>query len=354
MPVRHAIWKIGSRPVPLKESAMSDEAQLERLIIADPRILSERWLLIGQQVSTDHAGRIDLLAINQDAQLIVIELKRNRTPREVVAQALDYASWVQTLKPEKIARIFNQFTGKNLADEFERRYNIQLDEEQFDGTHQLVVVASELDPSSERIVNYLSGRNLPINVIFFKVFQEGKTRYLSRAWLIDPDETETKGIRPSGEWNNEFYVSFGHGNTRNWEEARKYGFISAGGALWYTKTLFLLKKGDRVWVNIPRKGYVGVGKVLDAPIRAAEFHVQLGNKRVPFLKVGKASYHREFLNDEDKSEYFVPIKWIDTRTIDGAVKEIGFFGNQNSVCAPTTSKWNHTVDRLKVIFNVTK
>lgn len=46
--------------------------------------------MIGRQVRTTHGGYIDLLALNQDGQLIVIELKRELTPREVVAQALDY------------------------------------------------------------------------------------------------------------------------------------------------------------------------------------------------------------------------------------------------------------------------
>lgn len=33
-----------------------------------------------------------------------------------------------------------------------------------------------------------------------------------------------------------------------------------------------------------------------------------------------------------------------------AFGEVGLFGNQNKVCLPTTPKWRHTVDRLKVHF----
>ena len=72
------------------------------------------------------------------------------------------------------------------------------------------------------------------NVLFFQVFQCGGDRLLSRAWLIDPGETQANvaaTTRSTGEarepWNGEFYVSFGGG--RSWEDARKYGFISAGG-----------------------------------------------------------------------------------------------------------------------------
>jgi hypothetical protein len=33
-----------------------------------------------------------------------------------------------------------------------------------------------------------------------------------------------------------------------------------------------------------------------------------------------------------------------------AINEVGLFGNQNTVCQPTTPKWRHTVDRLKTYF----
>ena len=68
-----------------------------------PQILSGEWMLIGRQEQTGHGGRIDMLAITPDASLVLIELKRNRTPREIVAQALDYASWVEQLTADKIA-----------------------------------------------------------------------------------------------------------------------------------------------------------------------------------------------------------------------------------------------------------
>jgi len=92
MPIRHAIWKIGIKPEPLTEASLGKEALLEQMIVDDPAILSDRWLLIGRQVRTTHGGFIDLPALNQDAQLIIIELKRDQTPREVVSQALDYDS----------------------------------------------------------------------------------------------------------------------------------------------------------------------------------------------------------------------------------------------------------------------
>ena len=58
-------------------------------------------LIIGRQVRTQFGGRIDLLAIDPEGDLLIIELKKDRTPREIVAQVLDYASWVNHLSPRR-------------------------------------------------------------------------------------------------------------------------------------------------------------------------------------------------------------------------------------------------------------
>ena len=111
MPVKHAIWKVGKEPQRLSEVSLGTEQVLEDMIVSDPRILSDEWMLIGRQEETGHGGRIDLLGIAPDGTLVLIELKRSRTPREVVAQALDYAGWVEGLSPERIAEIYSPFSN---------------------------------------------------------------------------------------------------------------------------------------------------------------------------------------------------------------------------------------------------
>ena len=67
------------------------------------------------------------------------------------------------------------------------------------------------------------------------------------------------------EWNGEYYANFfeakgegpGGQKLRSWDDARKYGFLSAGGGRCYWHPLLLLSPGDRVWVNMPGCGFVG-------------------------------------------------------------------------------------------------
>jgi hypothetical protein len=66
--------------------------------------------------------------------------------------------------------------------------------------------------------------------------------------------------------------------------------------------------------------------------------------------LNQASYHREFVDDPEKSEYFVPIEWLQTVPLAQGVQQAGMFGNQNTVCRPTTPAWSDTVERLKAAF----
>lgn len=146
MPIQHAIWKVGDKPTPLSTSRLASEQKLEEMIVNDPRILSSEWMLIGRQETTSHGGRIDLLAIAPDGSLVLIELKRERTPREIIAQALDYASWVEELSSEKIAQIYQRFSnGGNLDEAFRQHFGTELDEEALNQSHQIIIVAAELD-----------------------------------------------------------------------------------------------------------------------------------------------------------------------------------------------------------------
>lgn len=358
MSIEHAVWLVGEHPTPLPTSRLPSEQLLESMIVREPAILSQDWMLIGRQENTGYGGRIDLLALSPDGSLVLIEIKRDRTPREVVAQALDYASWVDDLRQDQIVDIYQRFKpGGHLQGDFYVKFGTALDEETLNASHQIIVVAAQLDPSSERIVDYLNRRGVAVNVAFFQVFQHGEQQFLSRAWLVDPVRVQAQAAS-SGHagsqkeaWNGEFYVSFGDETARDWDDARRYGYISAGGGAWYSRTLKLLSPGDRIWVKIPQRGFVGVGRVLERvqPVTSFTVPTETGD-RLAMDAVSNGGDYRQTADDAERAERFVRVQWLDTLPAAQAFNEAGLFGNQNTVCQPTTPKWRHTVDRLKTVF----
>ncbi len=357
MPIRTDLWKVSATPQPLPEAQLASEKKLEDMIVAAPRLLSDEWMLIGRQEDTGFGGRIDLLAIAPDGALVLIELKRDKTPRDVVAQSLDYAGWVEKLRAEDIAAIYARFApDRNLGDDFQQRFGLALDEDSLNESHQIIIVSASLDASTERIVAYLSERDIPINVLCFQVFANGNEQLISRTWLLDPVKTQVSAAimqdGPNEPWNGEFYHSFGtYSGERSWDDAVKYGFICGGGDTWYSRTLQLLNPGDRVWAKIPGSGFVGVGRVTGRVQRYRDFMVSTPEGEVRFSELPhNGHYHQQFADDEEKSEYFVPVHWLQTIPASQAIQEIGMFGNQNTVCKPTTPKWRSTVERLKAHF----
>lgn len=168
--------------------------------------------------------------------------------------------------------------------------------------------------------------------------------------MIDPQEAEAKSSKApiskgKETWNGEdYYVSFGEDPCRNWEDAVKYGFVSAGGGRWYTRTLSMLAPGARVFVNIPGTGYVGVGTVVDTSVPVNEFTVNVDGKELPILEAPlKADEMDCFVGDDDKVERLVRVKWIETVPRGEAYRFKGMYGNQNTV---TKLRNRFTLERL--------
>jgi len=357
MPIKTEMWRIDGGLQKVTYSSIEAEKKLESILEKDITIVDTSLMVIGRQVPTAYGKLIDLLAIDSEGHLAVIEIKRDRTPREIIAQIIDYASWVQSLTYENITEIYSQNNPEQHFEQaFEERFGTN-PPESLNEEHRLIVVASELDNSTERIINYLTENySVPINVVFFRYFKEDEKEYLTRTWLIDPVEAEMQADKRSKSrtkeiWNGrDYYVSFGEGSHRSWKDARKYGFIAAGGGKWYSGTLSLLNPGARVFVCIPKVGYVGVGVVREPAIPVKEFMVETGDEKKPILDISsEATDMGKYADDPELSEYLVRIDWIKTLPAEKAIWEKGMFANQNSACKLRNK---FTIERLTARFEL--
>lgn len=357
MPIEVGIWRLANKPVRVAMSGVSSESKLESTLIEDVSILSPQLMCIGRQVLTAYGKVIDILAMDDSGNLSVIELKKNRTPREIVAQLLDYASWAQNLSREDITSLYAQKNpGKELEQGFYDAFGIN-PPEKLNQNHELILVSSELDPSTERIIGYLvKNYGVPINAVFFRYFHDEGREYLTRTWLVDPEEVELKASKSinkkGGEpWNGrDFYISLGEGEHRTWTDCQRYGFVSGGQGKWYSQTLKLLFPGSRIFVNIPKTGYVGVGLVTEIAVPVREFTVNINNQEVPILEAPIETQNMaENADDPDLCEYLVRVEWIKTLSKREAYWEKGLFAIQHTACRLTNS---FTLEKLTQHFGL--
>ncbi|WP_256840085.1 hypothetical protein [Ornithinimicrobium faecis] len=331
---------------------------------------TEDLLVIAEEFA-DWAGskrRIDLLGVDRRGNLVVIELKRGGTGEHMELQAVRYAAMVSTLTLDQAAQAFVRFleiTGEAITVDGARERiieHIDVDEpeEEFGRDVRIVLISEDFSLEVTSAIMWLSGKGIDMTAIRLAVHKlddrilldflqviplKGAEDYQVR--VRNKEQAEQELRRKKVAWNGEWYVAYGG---RPWDEARDYGFVSAGGrsptGRLFSQGLFRLPMGSRIWVHAPGKGYLGVAEVAAPPVPFADFEVSTGGARRPFSEV---TGHDWYGPDEgDATEHFVTVKWLDNVPVESdAFNEVGLFGNQNIVARPQDPKWIHTIERLK-------
>jgi len=335
------------RLVETRRKPLDFEEKIELWVANDLSLIGVDGVVIGQQVDTDHGKRIDILALDRDGNLIIVELKRDRSPRDIVAQVLDYASWVCRLTTNDVHKLAIAKTNRPLADLYREKFGRSLPET-LNATHQMIVVASEVDEATKRIIEYLSEQHsVGINASFFNVFEQDGKDWLTTDALLEQEEVTDRATRKTrGPWTGYYYVTGGPEEMRPWEDMRKYGFITASGGKWYTDGLSRLSVGDEVFYYQVNNGYLGYGAVTTERQPADEFLLSDGRKLTAALP---KPYLTSNADDPDRRAYVVGIDWQKTFDRTNAKTFQGIFANQNTACKLYSQE---TVDFLIEAFGV--
>ncbi|CAM3532686.1 hypothetical protein NODU109028_21190 [Nocardioides dubius] len=359
MALEMGLWRAdGDKLSRITPSAVGLESQLETYIESDPTLLGQPLLIVGRQVPTAHGGFVDLLAMDGEGVVHVLELKRDKTPRDVVAQALDYGSWVSTLSRSDIVGIFEKYRpGLAFEEAFAETFG-EAPPEDLNEAQVLTIVAASVDSATERIVRFLNETfEVPVNVVFFRHFEDKGTSYLARTWLVDNETpVESKAAsrtkKSKEPWNGQdWYVSFGEfPDGRQWSDAMKYGFVSAGGDKWFSRTLKNLPVGARVFACIPKVGYVGVGTVLAEARRFDGTTVEVDGVEQQLADLPLVgNYARQGDESDDVAEWAVAIEWNYVVPREQGFWKTGMFANQNSAARLRNA---FTIEQVTAAFGI--
>lgn len=96
------------------ELGFRERDHLQEWIAKNPEVVGEELLIIQKEFDgfSETNERLDLLAVDKAGDLVVIENKLDDTGRDVVWQALKYASYCSTLSTSQIIKIFQTYLDR--------------------------------------------------------------------------------------------------------------------------------------------------------------------------------------------------------------------------------------------------
>jgi hypothetical protein len=164
---------------------------LQEWIKTDPVILGRDLAIIAEQIPTK-SGLADFLAIDQNGNLVIVELKRDSLPREVVAQAIDYASDVATWDADKVAEICLKFAGQSIEDLLNENFqDIDLADLVINRVQRMLLVGFSVEEPLQRMIEWLSDTyGVSINAIVLKYIKTKSGDELVARIMIIPEEVD--------------------------------------------------------------------------------------------------------------------------------------------------------------------
>jgi hypothetical protein len=94
------------------------EQRIEEILEGNEKVLfdEEPVLWIGRQVATSYGKKADLIGLDRNGGGIIVELKRGITPRDIIAQALEYSTWFSQLREDEIEELAVTYFKKRGSD----------------------------------------------------------------------------------------------------------------------------------------------------------------------------------------------------------------------------------------------
>jgi len=189
-------WQIiDGKLISLETSLVNDgkreKDHLEQWIRSNSQILGDDIVIIGEQVQTS-SGPLDFLGIDNSGNTVIVELKRDKLPREALVQAIDYASDIAGWEIDRFREICKSYTSQNLEDLLQERFeSIAIEDLAINQSQRLLLVGTGVEESLGRMIEWLSDSySVGINAV---VLNYAKTRQgdaiLSRMVII-PEEVE--------------------------------------------------------------------------------------------------------------------------------------------------------------------
>ncbi len=177
---------------------LRERTDLQPLIRDQIEVLDPDLLVISEEFGDweESKRRIDLLAVDREANLVVIELKRTESGGHMELQALRYAAMVSTMTFEKAINTYRDFLQKMRRDDDPASGLLEFlewdesDEERFAQDVRVILASTDFSKELTTAVMWLNQRDLDIRCIRLQPYSYGGRIFLDVQQVIPLPETE--------------------------------------------------------------------------------------------------------------------------------------------------------------------
>ena len=175
------------------ELKIRERNDLQRLLRAQIEVLGDDFYVLTEEFGEweDSRRRIDLLAIDKQANLVVIELKRTHDGGHMELQAIRYASMVSAMTFMRAAQIHADYLNRNGDDGTEAETRIleflgwdEPDEDNFAGDVRIVLVSEDFGKELTTAVLWLIDHEIDIRCIRLRPYTHGEIRLVDVQQII--------------------------------------------------------------------------------------------------------------------------------------------------------------------------
>lgn len=177
----------------LAELKLKERDDLQRLLRSQIEVLGDDLYVLTEEFGDweDSKRRIDLLAIDQQANLVVIELKRTTDGGHMELQAIRYAAMISAMTFEKAEQIHGEYLarrGEPAEDARDRMLKFlvwdEVDEELFAPDVRIILASEDFGKELTTAVLWLRKRDLDIRCVRLRPYRDGERSLIDVQQII--------------------------------------------------------------------------------------------------------------------------------------------------------------------------
>ena len=203
-------------PCKFSDLGFRERDHLQEWIAHNPTSLGEDLLIIQKEFDgfDDTRERLDLLALDKDGNVIVIENKLDDSGRDVVWQAIKYASYCSSLSKKQIIEIYQKYLDKHHdGQDAEESLCVFLEQDDLDevilnkgNDQRLVFVAANFRKEVTSTALWLLSHNITVQCFKVTPYKWGEQVFLDIKQIIPVPEVKELMIGMSAKAAEEKHI----------------------------------------------------------------------------------------------------------------------------------------------------